>query len=246
MKKFFRFTLATLVVAAILSLQSCDKTKYYQLTIDFSQVTLNEHGYWNGSDGSGEMFMIMLYLNNHYISDWDYWEGFAFSNNYDTQTPGWANQYSAYIPNGDTNNTFAIAHVNNLSGSNSAVINFSDESNVISAKFANSTYAYLSMLNGDEYAKKFEEGDWLKLQIVGYDINDNEVGSVDFYLADFRSPNSYIIDQWTKVNLSSLSNVMKLVFNMSSSDNDPTYGMNTPAYFCMDDFTFEYEDYIEL
>ena len=66
-------------------------------------------------------------------------------------------------------------------------------------------------------------------------VND----SVEFYLADYRfSDNSqdYIVTTWEWVDLTSLGNVDSLVFNLSSSDNG-TFGMNTPAFFCMDDFT---------
>lgn len=50
---------------------------------------------------------------------------------------------------------------------------------------------------------------------------------------------AYIIKDWYYVDLSSLGKVKRLGFTMSSSDNDPTYGMKTPAYFCMDNFGAE-------
>jgi hypothetical protein len=33
-----------------------------------------------------------------------------------------------------------------------------------------------------------------------------------------------------------MGQVKKIGFELTSTDNDPTYGMKTPAYFCFDDF----------
>ena len=44
------------------------------------------------------------------------------------------------------------------------------------------------------------------------------------------------MDDWEWVDLSSLGTVAGLEFDLSSSDTGPS-GMNTPAYFAMDDLT---------
>lgn len=95
----------------------------------------------------------------------------------------------------------------------------------------NNSYAATSMCNGDGYAKKFEKTDWFKLTILGYK-ELVEVGSVDFMLAE----NGKYVNQWTYVDLSSLGEINAIVFEMSSSDNDPGWGMKTPAYFALDNF----------
>ena len=113
---------------------------------------------------------------------------------------------------------------------------------VVNALFTNTTYAYLSMLEGDGFAKKFggasqNEEDFFKLSIYGIGADGNALGSfVDFYLADFRfADNSldYLISDWTLVDLSALADARSLHFNLSSSDSGD-YGMNTPSYFAMD------------
>lgn len=101
----------------------------------------------------------------------------------------------------------------------------------------NSTYAYISMSQGDGFAKKFtyEDGDWFKLTVTGYNAAGTQTGTVDFYLADFRTPDAPgILSEWTRVDLSSLGAVHKLEFDLSSSDTGQ-WGMNTPGYFCFDD-----------
>ncbi|MCI6491676.1 MAG: DUF4465 domain-containing protein, partial [Prevotella sp.] len=45
----------------------------------------------------------------------------------------------------------------------------------------------------------------------------------------------YILNHWDWVDLSSLGTVKTLTMSMSGSDMG-TWGLNTPTYFCMDDF----------
>ena len=103
----------------------------------------------------------------------------------------------------------------------------------------NSAYTYNSLTGGDSFAKKFGLGDWFKLTITGYDANDEETGTKEYYLADLRDADkAYIIKDWRYVDLSGLGKVKKIGFALSSTDTG-TYGMNTPAYFCLDNFGAE-------
>ena len=64
-------------------------------------------------------------------------------------------------------------------------------------------------------------------------------GTKEYYLADLRdAEKAYIINDWRYVDLSGLGKVAKLGFELSSTDNGD-YGMNTPAYFCFDNFGAE-------
>lgn len=237
MKCFNRFANFALIALVILAFSSC-KDEDNSETINFQNLILNPNSYWNGSDGNGGLTFNIATFNNSYNFAYDYWEGFAFSNTIDMETPGWANQYSAYLfDGGNYQNIYSIAYI----WGESATITFSQPTNLVSAKITNSTWAYLSMLNGDDYCKKFEEGDWFKLTVKGYNSSNDEVGTVDFYLADFRTEPHYIIDNWTKVDFSSLKNISKVVFYLNSTDMGD-WGMNSPAYFCMDDFVIEYEE----
>jgi hypothetical protein len=106
----------------------------------------------------------------------------------------------------------------------------------------NNTYAYNAMSDGYFNAKKFggptgNDSDWFKLTIKAFYHGVLGSDSVDFYLADYRSANKYIIKDWTWVNLLPLGNADSLTFTLSSSDTAGGNGMNTPAFFCMDNFT---------
>ena len=108
------------------------------------------------------------------------------------------------------------------------------------AWFTNTTWAALSMRDGDGFADPFTTDDWFKLTIYGVDAEETILDNyLDFYLADFRSSDSaehYILDEWEWVDLSSLSGARSLFFNLSSSDVGE-WGMNTPAYFAIDNIT---------
>lgn len=112
----------------------------------------------------------------------------------------------------------------------------------------NSTFAVLDMEGADgalneafSYARK----SWCKLIITGVRADGTESGTVEFYLADFRSADAKgIVKEWTKVDLSALGSVAKLRFAMDSSDVDEggflggsQPALNNPAYFCIDDIT---------
>jgi hypothetical protein len=88
----------------------------------------------------------------------------------------------------------------------------------------------------NNFGRKFAAGDYFTLDIVGYDAlggAGNVVGTVLFDLADFRDGNSRIVDTWQTVDLTPLAGAQSLRFGLRSSDNGP-FGMNTPAYFALD------------
>ncbi len=171
------------------------------------------------------------------------WDGWTYSNQTDTTTAGFSNQYSGFAGSGaQGSSNYGIGFVaDSGSGLN---VDLAAASSVTGAWFTNTTYAALSMRDGDGFAKKFggasgNDADYLLLTITGVNAGGQTTGSVDFYLADFRfadNSKDYIAQPWTFVDLSALGAVSKLNFKLSSSDNG-AFGMNTPAYFAMDGLT---------
>lgn len=168
--------------------------------------------------------------------------GFAYSNMKDSITSGYMNQYAAKTAAGYNNTAkYAVAYgqTNTVHLRGAAL-----GKPVKGVYLTNSTYAYNSMRDGDFFAKKFggvsgTDTDWFKLTIKGYLKDTLGKDSVDFYLADFRNADNAkdsILKYWKWADLQSLGPVDSLQFSLSSSDNG-AFGMNTPAYFCMDDFT---------
>ena len=183
------------------------------------QPDLNEpEGLYN-SDGS---------VNTSVVSDWEY-----LAKNFYAAVPGTGIK-------GD-NSPYIFGYWDSYNAA-SNIISFTDgmSHKVKGVYVTNSAINYISMKYGDAYGKKFggKEGtdpDFLKLTATGKNGNV-ETGSVDFYLADYRSDYScddYIVTDWSWMDLSSLGEVSSIEFSLSSSDNGD-YGINTPTYFCLD------------
>lgn len=221
---------------------------FAQYSIGFEDFQFpNDQNYWNGADESGAFTIGAATFSNSYNVDWMSWSGFAVSSENDVTTAGWGNQYSSFAGSGSGGSSnFAVWYAN-------GEITFAVPTQVVSMALTNTTYAALSMRDGDAYAKVFgsiynadgeEDGtegkDWFRLTITGMDADDDPTGEIEFYLADFRSDDSldhYILDVWETLDLSSLGSVQRLVFQLESTDVG-AFGMNTPGYFAMDDFIF--------
>lgn len=209
-----------------------------QLVSTFDDLTLDTDTCWYGVDGSGSFTSGQATFKNNYNADWGSWSGFAYSNVTDDTTAGYVNQFSAIPGIGALKSAnYSVCYA----GSSDTIV-FDASKDLFGMYVSNSTYAALSMKQGDDYAKKFggtsgDEPDWFLLTIEALNENRESIGEVEFYLADFRFENSeedYIIEDWQWVDLTSLKGVSFLSFSLSSSDVGD-WGMNTPGYFCLDD-----------
>jgi hypothetical protein len=214
-----------------------------QNVADFENLTLSSESYWDGSDLSGQHnnfifsssfssgdYQFHNAYDTTYGAVYGYWSsGWSYSNITDSTTSGSTNQYSAKAGSGwGLSANYAIGKPNST-----IVFNNPDG---LSINITNSTYAANSMRDGDAFAKKFTNADqdYFKLHIYGY-YNGSISDSTEFYLADFTHADStldYIVKDWQRVEL--LPGPYDSVsFDLSSSDVG-TFGMNTPAYFCVD------------
>lgn len=245
-----------------IDLLSTDIASFSVVVSTFDDLTLAEDSYWNGDDdgaGYDGTFSGFIsgdcYFTNCQCLLYNYWEAFSYSNMTDTTTEGFTNQFSAYTGVGFNDSAnYAVAYTLVMWGQASQIYfgYSSGDYNRTAQGFyvTNTTYAALSMLNGDGFAKKFgddpdttdivedDQPDWFLLTI--YALNDSyerdDSNKVEFYLADYRfddSADDYIVDEWTWVDLTGLGEVYGLEFKLTSSDTGGS-GMNTPAYFAMD------------
>lgn len=235
MKNFHYLT--AICVVGVLFMSSCkkDETKDTEMSvlINFEELSLKADTFWNGADKSGKFTSGIATFGNSYNSEYGSWSGFAYSNMHDIITAGYGNQYSVFAQNNDGGNKFVV-------GNGHPELEFSDSIKDVSLKLALNTYAYLSMKNGDDFAKKFggttgNDKDSLKLTIT---INGSKYKIANIMLADFRSDDNskdFITNMWNTIDLKQFGWIKKMSFSISSSDNDPKWGMNTPANFCLDD-----------
>ncbi len=215
-------------------------------TADMENLFLYPNSNWDRGDAALNTLYedsVAFYPSTYNVSSLgDFWSaGFAISNKKDTTTAGHNNMYSVISGQGNGNSSnYAIGQ----NGSTIHLKNTIPGSIVHGIYVNNTTYAALSMRTGDSFAKKFggvsgNDSDFFVLTIKGYKNGAITSDSVNFYLADFRfadNNNDYIVKDWTFVRLSDLGVVDSLLFSLSSSDVGP-FGMNTPAFFAIDDVT---------
>lgn len=224
---------------------------------DFESISLPTDSFWNGSDLSGTSNGTGLFesaiieggheFSNQYDTTWGassgYWsEGWAFSNR--TADTSIGDAFSSYAGGAYSGANYAIGQ------NGSEIILAGGVSHEL--RITNVNYAAFSMLNGDAYGKVFgsqydangsldgtDGEDWFLLKILCYNLSDVLVDSVELYLADYRfadNSQDYVQKDWTTVSFTSAETLGRLKFNLTSSD-EGQWGMNTPAFFAIDDLS---------
>ena len=104
----------------------------------------------------------------------------------------------------------------------------------------NTCYVLNSLTNGDGFNSPASNNTWVKIVAYGYNANEEEVGTTEFYLCN---TSRQIVTDWQKWDLSSLGKVNKIVFNFAASDDQiGSYGLNCPAYFAYDDVAVQFTE----
>jgi hypothetical protein len=212
-----------------------------QQTAGFENIPLPPAGYLNDASPDPVFSSGPVRIPNTYNPAFNYWEGWAVSSVTDNQTPGFTNQYSA-IPGTGAAGTAQYTVSYAFDGAVMYLEGPAAGQPVEGLYVTNSTYTYYTIRDGDTFSKKFggENGndpDFFRLNIRGWLNGQLTADSAVVYLADYRFSNNqqdYILDQWTWVDLQGLGPVDSLRFTLASSDVG-AFGMNTPAYFCVDE-----------
>lgn len=188
-------------------------------------------------------------FNNNYTPDFDSWTSWSWSAVADNQTAGFGNQFAAYSGGGSdglggiqVGGTYAVA------SGQGAYFNLPTGTNLNSVDLTNTTYAGLSMRDGDDFAKKFggvsgNDADFFRVTLTGFDALSglgNIVSAITVTLADFTfadNSQDYILDTWLNVDLTSLTGSRSIQLSFESSDVG-AFGINTPLYVAMDNLSF--------
>lgn len=199
----------------------------------FEEIQLDSASYYNGSDLNSEYESGIARFKISYDTSWGgFWAGgTAVSNITDNTTEGFTNLYSAITGKGHNN-------------SNNYGVSQPGARTIFKGQYkgfwvTNSTYAYYSMLKGDGFAKKFggtsgDDPDFFELIIKRYQLD--AIDTISFMLADFRfddNSKDYIVKDWTYIDFDGVVGD-SIEFQLNSSDIGD-FGMNTPAFFCIDD-----------
>lgn len=250
---------ATLALVASIGLSAARA----DVIVDFEDIPLAPGAYDNGDPGGlapGDEVSTLFVsngaeFNNTFGVDrsfaYPYWGGWAISSVDNPTTPGFGNQYASFAgggAGGGGNYGVAFGSTPGASVINLPDVDFAPAG--MSVEITNTAYTALSMRDGDPFSPAFggpdgNRADFFLLTIFGYagaGATGGVLGSVDFYLADYRfSDNAldHIVDTWTTVDLSSLLGSASLSFALTAGQahTDPIFGLTIPAYFALDNLT---------
>lgn len=174
---------------------------------------------------------------NHYYGARGFGGGFTYTNKTDITTPGYTN-ISAITAKGKNGKVYLTSNTNSFTSAQITNLKTS-EFEFKGVWVTNTTYAYLAIKDGNDgigsVKGPFTNNDWFKLTATGYKADKSKIGSIDFYLADFRDGKQEIVNTWKWFDWSSIKDADYITFEMSSTDNGEW--MNTPSYFCLDGIT---------
>ncbi len=206
----------------------------------FEDVQLGSNGIWQPPVGENEMSSGGWLFTNS--TQYGYWGGFTASNRTDLSQTGLNAQYTAATGCGyDGSTQYAVAYT---MGVQTDVYAADGQSHTVTGCYVtNNLWTYQDILQGGYGEPPYggpsgNDPDWFKVTATGKNASGQTVGTLDFYLADFRFANNdedYVLNTWEWFDLSPLGNVATISFSLSSSRGSG-YNMITPAYFCMDNF----------
>ena len=215
-----------------------------QIVIDFDELQPPDQG--NGDfyfDGYGATASAGSWASqNTEFNTNMFGPGWSYSAVNDTMTAGFTNQWAA-ITGTDFSGSGNYVLANSFAASG-AILNLPSGLRAESMVVTNSTFAFLSMLKGDNFAKQFggdsgNDPDWFRVIFHGFKELDGmgtPTGNQEFLLADYRFEDNrldYIVDTWTLVDLSNLGPARSIGVQFESSDVGK-FGINTPTYVAID------------
>lgn len=260
MNRFFK---SILPVIAVVAFASCsDNEPDPNVTIDFieSEIEYDANGVWKNHLDTKIKYLDfngVRFSHKAEASQWGaFWNGFCPSRSSDTKDYTGGNwmehQWDCMAGGGiasEPGSPFMVAYWNTSEDlsteSPSLKMEMADGSEFtpVSIYINNSTYCYYTMINGSPFSKKFEAGDWTKVNIYAVRADNSVSEPLEVYLLDYRDSDKakwYALKDWTYVDLSSLNDkgaVKYIYFTMASSDSGQ-WGMNVPSYFAIDRPTY--------
>ncbi|NDV65300.1 DUF4465 domain-containing protein [Bacteroides sp. 224] len=217
-----------------------------------------------GKDGEIENAHVksQIFRFSHTAMDfgggWTSWDGFTVSNSNDNseQADFVTNQFASMAKGGVKGESTPYLVVYAAEGMRAdkgefkekdytTWVQINDNENsykAVGAYVSNHSWPYYCITKGNGVARKFKQGDYLKLKAYGVDAENNiSEQPVEFYLADYRSVNESewtVNDKWEWMDLSSLGEVKYIFFKLETTDKSGNWS-NTSLYFCLDNLTVE-------
>lgn len=240
-----RYNLKKAAAAFLLGL-GMNATAQITTVLDFETFTLTAGASY--SPGTSTPFQAGDASFQHKYNG--YWSGgFAYTAVNDSINGTYTNLYGVRAYKGYTNSAIYVV------GQDKGKVTLTAPQSTVNGFYVtNTTYAYKVILQGNQFSRKFGDTtgtgsgttiaqgsypDYFKLIVRGYRNGVVKNDSATFMLADFTFTNNaqdYVVNTWQYVNTSNLGEVDSLKFFLRSTDVGD-FGMNTPAYFAIDNLS---------
>lgn len=219
----------------LLAFVSCDKGEESvapeKIVESFEGVIDGEYAYgFHGENVGCEYF---------YNDEYNYWGGFALSKVYDRDATNgkYENQYAVYNTEAASGDNFLLYYYDSYSDPCDMV--FIKQSALLhSVKLNLTTYVYASITDEaiNDFARKFEDGDYLKVVFLALDKLEKPTGeSVECYVVDYRDGKRFVADNWNEFSLGFTADRVRITIETSDVGE---YGANTPLYIAIDDLVY--------
>ncbi|MDE6341698.1 MAG: DUF4465 domain-containing protein [Muribaculaceae bacterium] len=254
-----RKTLLFLTLGAIAASSSAQRELItLDLTKSATPLEFNtENGSWTGTyddDATSIDSQVFSFVHGS-MGEWNTWWGFTASNSYDNARPEntLTHQWSNMAPGGIVLNEegevkldsfgapvvspevpYLVAFYSPWMAARPVDMVFNDGKSyeAVGVYLNLNSYTYYSIEYGDSFARAFTNGDRYTVTIHGIAPDESEK-TMEVELAAYSNGDLTINRGWKYVDLSQLGTINELFFTIDSTDTGD-YGMNTPAYFCLD------------
>ena len=197
----------------------------------FENVISAEYTYGYEND----TFKLEYFYNEEYA----YWGGFVQSKVKDTDPANglFTNQYAVYNSAAASGDSFMLFYYDAYN--EPCDIRLKKDVTLSEVKLNLTTYTYASITNEaiNDFARAFDEGDYLK--VVFTSMKGNEVKGVEeCYVVDFRDGKREMATDWNEYLLTNLGEGYNRVRVTIETTDVGEWGANTPLYIAMDDLTY--------
>ena len=174
-----------------------------------------------------------------YNEEYQYWGGFAVSKCFETDAAKgvFENQYSAFNTKAADGEWFLLYYYDSYSEPCDLIFKKSVMLNSVKLNLTTYTYASITDEDINTFARKFEEGDYLKVVFTPLDSSEAPVGEgVECYVVDYRDGKRFVADDWQTFPLGFVADGNVRVTIETSDVGE--YGANTPLYICLDSLEY--------
>lgn len=174
-----------------------------------------------------------------YNEEYQYWGGFAVSKCFETDAAKgiYENQYSAFNAKAADGAWFLLYYYDSYSEPCDLIFKKSVMLNSVKLNLTTYTYASITDEDINTFARKFDEGDYLKVVFTPLGDFERPAGDgVECYVVDYRDGKRFIADNWQTFYLGFMA-YGNVRVTIETSDVGE-YGANTPLYICLDSLEY--------